>query len=186
MNKIFENRQILRTQVQGNIYEFIKNLHVYEFSWTTKQISCGAIWILFGMKFSYHVGRNSDSSPRSRRFENLAETLDRELDFLERTREPPIVSITKNLPTTSRKPVLLDIGSVLTWHMYHPRSSTRVSFMWSDHVRWPLWVTAIRWFFVMTWVAIVKMVCVSTRSHATCKSDQTDIFHTYTAHGNDV
>ena len=75
------------------------------------------------------------------------------------------------LPTTSRKPVLLDIGSVLTWHMYHPRSFSRVSLMWRDHVRWPLWVTAIRWFFVITWLAIVRIVCVSTRSHATCKSE---------------
>lgn len=90
-----------------------------------------------------------------------------------------VMTIIINLPTTSKNPVLLDIGSVLTWHMYHPRSVSRVSLMWRDHVRWPLCVTAIRWFLVITWLAIVKMVCVSTRSHATCKSPRQILLFIY-------
>lgn len=74
--------------------------------------------------------------------------------------------------------MLLDIGSVLTWHMYHPLSVSLVSRMWRHHLRWPLCVTAIRWFFVITCVAIVRIVCVSTRSHATCRTKET-IFNFY-------
>lgn len=73
-----------------------------------------------------------------------------------------------SLPTTSRYPVWLFIGSVLIWHMYHPLSDSFTSRMWRNHVRWSLWETAIRWFFVITWLAIVNIVWVSTRSHATC------------------
>lgn len=39
--------------------------------------------------------------------------------------------------------------------------------MCSSHVLCSLCVTPILWFFVITWLAIVRMVCVSTRSHAT-------------------
>lgn len=52
--------------------------------------------------------------------------------------------------------------------MYHPLSDSFTSRMWRNHVRWSLWETAIRWFFVITWLAIVNIVWVSTRSHATC------------------
>lgn len=72
-----------------------------------------------------------------------------------------------NLPTTSRKPVWLFIGSVFIWHMYQPRSVSRTSRMCKNQVRWSLWVTPILWFFVITWFAIVRIVWVSTRSHAT-------------------
>lgn len=71
------------------------------------------------------------------------------------------------LPTISMYPTWLFIGSVFIWHMYHPLSDSRTSLMWRNHVRRSLCVTPIRWFFVMTWLAMVRMVCVSTRSHAT-------------------
>lgn len=85
-------------------------------------------------------------------------------------------NINSRLPTTSRNPVLLDMGSVLTWHIYHPLSVSLVSRIWRHHLRWPLCVTAIRWFFVITWVAIVRIVCVSTRSHATYTTKEQSIF----------
>lgn len=37
--------------------------------------------------------------------------------------------------------------------------------------RWSLCVTLILWFFVITWLAMVRMVCVFTRSHAICKQN---------------
>lgn len=86
--------------------------------------------------------------------------------------------------------MLLDIGSVLTWHMYHPLSVSLVSRMWRHHLRWPLCVTAIRWFFVITCVAIVRIVCVSTRSHATCQTKETificSIFNSIRDTSNDI
>lgn len=64
------------------------------------------------------------------------------------------------------------MGSVFIWHMYHPRSDSRTSRMWRYHVRCSLCVTPIRWFFVITWLWMVRIVCVSTRSHATYNNGQ--------------
>lgn len=63
--------------------------------------------------------------------------------------------------------------------MYQPRSDSRTSRMWRNHVRWSLWETAILWFFVITWLAIVKIVCVSTRNHATWKARNKCYMHHY-------
>lgn len=72
-------------------------------------------------------------------------------------------------PTTSKYPNWLFIGSVLIWHIYHPLSADRTSLMCKYHVRWSLWLTPILLFFVITWLWIVRMVCVSTLNHATWK-----------------
>lgn len=83
-----------------------------------------------------------------------------------------------HLPTTCKYPCWLFIGSVLIWHMYHPLSASFTSRMCRNHTRWSLCVTAIRWFFVITWLWMVNMVWVSTRNHATCKAkvkSRTDI-----------
>lgn len=71
------------------------------------------------------------------------------------------------LPTTSRYPTWLFIGSVFIWHIYHPLSDSLTSRMCRYHVRLSLCVTVMRWFLVMTCVAMVRMVCVSTLNHAT-------------------
>lgn len=76
------------------------------------------------------------------------------------------------IPTTSKKPVWLFIGSVLIWHMYHPRSDSRRSLTFSCHVLNSEYVMPTRWFFVITWFWIVRMVWVSTRNHATWKKKQ--------------
>lgn len=79
---------------------------------------------------------------------------------------------------------------VLTWHMYlrhvereklnkysssinpyslphHPLSFSRMSFSLSCHVFFSVKLMPTRWFLVMTLFWIVRIVCVSTRSHAT-------------------
>lgn len=71
-------------------------------------------------------------------------------------------------PTTFRKPIWFRIGSVFTWHMYHPLSDSLTSFIRSTHLRPSTCVIVIRWFLVITCVCIVKIVWVSTRSQATC------------------
>lgn len=73
-------------------------------------------------------------------------------------------------PTTSKYPTWLFMGSVLIWHMYHPLSASRTSRICKYHDRWSLCVTPMRWFLVITWLWMVRMVCVSTRSHATCNN----------------
>ena len=72
-----------------------------------------------------------------------------------------------NLPTTSKYPERCLIGSVLIWHIYHPRS-----------LGWTLWSCKIQTlaaglfneilgFLVITLLWIVRMVWVSTLTHAT-------------------
>jgi hypothetical protein len=70
-------------------------------------------------------------------------------------------------PITSRWPTWLFGGSVLIWHMYQPRSLSLTFRTCRYHVRWSLCVTLIRWFFVITWLAIVRIVYVSKCSHTT-------------------
>lgn len=71
------------------------------------------------------------------------------------------------LPTTLRYPTWLFIGSVLIWHIYQPMSLCLTSRICKYQLRCSVWVTAMRWFFVMTWLWIVRIVCVSTLSQAT-------------------
>lgn len=78
------------------------------------------------------------------------------------------------LPTTCSWCVWLIIGSVLTWHMYLPPSDGPISLRVRVQAPSP-WLTLTRWFLVMTWAAIVRIVCVSTRSHATWSSKSVSI-----------
>ena len=73
----------------------------------------------------------------------------------------------KNVPTTSRNPFLLLIGSVLIWHIYHPLSLSSTFSIWSRHVSRSWWDKDTLWLRVMMWWWMVRMVCVSTRTHAT-------------------
>ena len=80
-----------------------------------------------------------------------------------------------NLPTTSKYPERCLIGSVLIWHIYQPRS-----------LGWTLWSCKIQTlaaglfneilgFLVITLLWIVRMVWVSTLTHATWKN----IYHVW-------
>ena len=70
-------------------------------------------------------------------------------------------------PTTSRYPDLWIMGSVLIWHMYHPRSLSCALWMLRNHL-WPEGrVREMRGFRVITLLWIVNMVWVSTRTQAT-------------------
>lgn len=51
---------------------------------------------------------------------------------------------------------------------HHPLSSSRTSLMRSTQARFSAWVTVIRWFFVMMWVWMERIVWVSTFNHAIC------------------
>lgn len=73
------------------------------------------------------------------------------------------------LPTTFKNPTWLFMGSVLIWHMYQPMSVSLMSRICKYQFRCSVWVTAMRWFFVITWLCMVRIVWVSTLSHATWK-----------------
>lgn len=55
--------------------------------------------------------------------------------------------------------------------MYHPLSDSLTSRIFNCQARFSTCVTTIRWFLVITCVCIVKIVCVSTRSHAICTNN---------------
>lgn len=73
-----------------------------------------------------------------------------------------------HLPTTFKYAIWLFIGSVFIWHIYHPLSDSLTSRIFNIQARFSACVTIIRWFFVITCVWIVRIVCVSTRNHAIC------------------
>lgn len=54
-----------------------------------------------------------------------------------------------------------------TWHMYQPRSDSSTSRMCRYQLRWSLWVRTILGFCVMTLWWMLRIVWVSTRTHAT-------------------
>ena len=68
---------------------------------------------------------------------------------------------------TSMYPLLLLIGSVLTWHMYQPLSTSCTFDMWSFHSLCSRWESETLWFLVMMLLCMVRIVCVSTRTQAT-------------------
>lgn len=61
---------------------------------------------------------------------------------------------------------------VFIWHIYHPRSSSSTSFICKYHDRWSLCVKLILWFCVIKLWWIDNIVCVSTRTQATCNGTQ--------------
>lgn len=69
--------------------------------------------------------------------------------------------------TTSKKAVCIFIGSVLTWHMYWPRSSIFTLFIFNVHVLKSLCVTDNRPLLVMTCSWIAKIALASAFIHAT-------------------
>ena len=64
------------------------------------------------------------------------------------------------------------MGSVLTWHMYQPRSDSCTLSRWRRHISRSWCERDTRWFRVMMLWWIVRMVCVSMRTHATCGEER--------------
>lgn len=62
------------------------------------------------------------------------------------------------------------VNSFIT--MYHPWSVSFTSLMCNCQMRFSVWPMPMRWFLVITWCWIVKIVCVSTRSQATWSNCQ--------------
>ena len=77
------------------------------------------------------------------------------------------------LPWTSRYPRLLLMGSVLTWHMYQPLSTSCTLAMCSFHSLCSRCDSDTRWLRVMMLLWIVRMVWVSTLTHATYNQNDT-------------
>lgn len=65
-------------------------------------------------------------------------------------------------------PTWLFMGSVLTWHMYSPPSSSCTLSMWRLHEFKLVWLTLTLGLCVMTWLWIAWMALVSDLTHPTC------------------
>ena len=73
------------------------------------------------------------------------------------------VSMMEGGTTTSKNPRSALMGSVLTWHMYQPRSDSCTLLICKRHILWSWWDKDMRWFRVMMLWWMVRMVCVSTK-----------------------
>ena len=56
--------------------------------------------------------------------------------LLTQLRKTPPLRSHYYLPTTSRNPLSLLMGSVLTWHIYQPRSDSWILLIWSRQILW--------------------------------------------------
>ena len=74
-----------------------------------------------------------------------------------------------SLPTTSKYPERCLMGSVLIWHMYQPRSSGCTLCSCKVQTLDFGLLSEIRGLRVITLLWMVRIVCVSTRTQATCR-----------------